>query len=218
MADIAMGNVDLTDELLEGKEEFFTAEELEAGEHRNKDKLDGYYLTVLKKSPELVKQITPADEPILKHITYVEPIVYADKDDYAVKFHFSANEWFTNSTLEVTVVTDTEGNATEIKSDVITWAEGKDVTSKTVTKKQKNKRTGQARTTTKTEKIDSFFRIFESLEVINFCLDLAKCNIFALKHKTKSKIRIQVPTQKKRTRMTRVPIWTSMRNSKRWKV
>jgi nucleosome assembly protein 1-like 1 len=194
MADIAMGNVELTDELLEGKEEFFTAEELEAGEHRNKDKLDGYYLTVLKKSPELVKQITPADEPILKHITYVEPIVYADKDDYAVKFHFSANEWFTNSTLEVTVVTDTEGNATEIKSDVITWAEGKDVTSKTVTKKQKNKRTGQARTTTKTEKIDSFFRIFESLEVTNFCLALANCNtlpwfpanciIFVLKHKT----------------------------------
>merc|ERR1712187_197320 len=33
--DIVMGKTELTDELLEGKEEFFTAEELESGVHKN---------------------------------------------------------------------------------------------------------------------------------------------------------------------------------------
>lgn len=106
----------------------------------------------------------PSDEPILKHLTWVEPVVWSDKDDYALKFHFSANEHFTNETLEVVVVMNEEGTATEIKSDTINWNADKNVTVKTTTKKQKNKRTGQTRNVTKSTKVDCFFNIFQNLK------------------------------------------------------
>jgi len=164
MAEIAMGNVELTDDLLEGKEDFFTPEELAAKEHLIKGKFDSFYLTVLKKCPSIASTIKAGDEPILKHLTLIEPSVFNDKDDYVLRFHFSANEYFTNESIEVTVVMDDEGTATEIKSDKINWNESKNVTEKVITKKQKNKRTGQTRSTQKTSKQESFFRIFETMK------------------------------------------------------
>jgi len=163
--DIANGKA-LTDELLAGKEDFFSPEELEAKEFMNEKKLEDYYLKMLKKGPMIAEYIKSSDEPILKHLTKIETEVFEDKDDYKLKFHFSENEHFTNDVLTVHVVIDGDdeelGEATEITSDKINWNEGKNVTEKTITKKQKNKRTGQARTVTKTQKQDSFFRMFES--------------------------------------------------------
>jgi len=163
--DIANGKA-LTDEMLEGKEEFFKPEELEAKEFMNEKPLEEYYLKMLKKGSVIAEYIKSADEPILKHLTKIESEVFEDKDDYKLKFHFSENEHFTNDVLTVHVVIDGDeeelGEATEIISDKINWNEGKNITEKTITKKQKNKRTGQARTVTKVQKQDSFFRMFES--------------------------------------------------------
>jgi len=87
--------------------------------------------------------------------------VFEDKDDYKLTFNFSENEYFTNSTLEVNVTVDPEqGSATEIKSTKIEWKEGKNTCEKTITKKQNNKKTGQKRTVTKTQKVESFFHVF----------------------------------------------------------
>lgn len=44
------------------------------------------------------------------------------------------------------------------------WKEGKNITVKKITKKQKNKRTGQQREITKTEKQESFFNYFANLK------------------------------------------------------
>lgn len=78
--------------------------------------------------------------------------------------NFTANEYFENDVLSVTFhmaeprdVTKTEG--TEIK-----WKAGVNFTKKTVTKKQKNKKTGQVRNVTKEETIPSFFNLFKSIE------------------------------------------------------
>lgn len=49
-------------------------------------------------------------------------------------------------------------DATEIK-----WKEGKDITKKTITKKQKNKKTGKQRTVEKIVDADSFFNFFKSV-------------------------------------------------------
>ena len=46
----------------------------------------------------------------------------------------------------------------------IDWKKGKNVTEKTVTKKQKHKSKGQVRTVTKTVKNDSFFNFFDPPE------------------------------------------------------
>merc|ERR1712110_881134 len=53
ISDIMNGNVELTDELLEGKEEFFTAEELEKKEYLTTAPIEGFYLAALKKNPML---------------------------------------------------------------------------------------------------------------------------------------------------------------------
>lgn len=153
---------ELTDADLEGKEEFFTPEELEAKEYLTTAPLDSFYLNVLKKGPSIAEFIKSHDEPILKHLTGIENVMFEDKDDYKLNFTFSENEFFSNEVLSVHVVVNEEdGEATEIKSDKIDWKEGKNVTEKTITKKQKNKRTGQNRTVTKTQKQESFFVIFQ---------------------------------------------------------
>ena len=48
---------------------------------------------------------------------------------------------------------------TEIK-----WKEGKNLTKKSVTKKQKNKKTGKSRTVTKEVDCESFFSFFKTVE------------------------------------------------------
>jgi len=94
-------------------------------------------------------------------LTKIQCEVFEDKDDYRLTFDFSENEYFSNSTIVVNVTVDPEqGSATEIKSDKIEWKEGKNTCEKTISKKQKNKKTGQSRTVTKTQKCESFFHIF----------------------------------------------------------
>jgi len=52
----------------------------------------------------------------------------------------------------------------ETKGTEISWKEGKDVTKKTVVKKQKNKKTKAVREVTTTTKNDSFFHFFNSMK------------------------------------------------------
>jgi len=155
---------ELTDADLEGKEDFFTAEELASEDFKTSsaDPLSDYCLKILQKNPMIKEGIKAHDEPILKHLTGIDAQIFEDNDNYELKFHFSENEWFTNSDVTVTVVVDEdESEAKEIKCSGLNWKEGKNVTEKTITKKQKNKRTGQNRTVTKTQKQDSFFMVFK---------------------------------------------------------
>jgi len=46
IAAIGMGTTELTEDMLAGKEDFFSAEELAAGEHLKSAPLEGFYLTV----------------------------------------------------------------------------------------------------------------------------------------------------------------------------
>jgi len=46
IANVAMGTTTLTDDMLAGKEDYFSAEELAAGEHLKSAQLDSFYLTV----------------------------------------------------------------------------------------------------------------------------------------------------------------------------
>ena len=56
-------------------------------------------------------------------------------------------------------------NADWSESDKIEWLEGKNVTVKMVSKKQKNKKTGQTRTVQKEEPTHSFFNFFKPFDV-----------------------------------------------------
>lgn len=149
--------------MLAGKEEFFTAEELEKKEFMNVKPIEHLYLTAMKKSPTLGEYIKTADEPLINAIKHIELTTYKENDNFKLTFYFAEdNGYIEEKQLAITFVTNDEGQ--EIKSDNITWLEGKDLTKKKITKKQKNKKTGQQRTTTKVEKQDSFFNIFANLK------------------------------------------------------
>lgn len=58
-----------------------------------------------------------------------------------------------------------ENEAEKCEAPEIQWKEGKNITKKTVTKKQKNKKTGKTREIKKEVDADSFFNFFKTLDI-----------------------------------------------------
>merc|ERR1719411_147174 len=95
---------------------------------------------------------------------------------FTLEFQFNENEHFTNKVLtkyyEMKCVPDKEDpfsfEGPEIfkcKGCSIDWKKGKNLTIKTVKKKQKHKSKGSVRTITKQVKADSFFNFFDPPQV-----------------------------------------------------
>ena len=93
----------------------------------------------------------------------------ASKSDDAtiltVKFYFTDNEWFSNNCLVKEFLLDKNGSAKKTYGDAIDWKEGKNVTVKSVKKKQKNKKTGEKKVSVKEVKEESFFHFFKAINV-----------------------------------------------------
>ncbi|XP_043195431.1 nucleosome assembly protein 1-like 1 [Amphibalanus amphitrite] len=131
-----------------------------------------FWLTVCKNVDLLAEMIQEHDEPILKHLTDIRVnFSEAQPEGFTLEFHFSPNDFFTNTVLtkEYTMkCTPDEKDpfsfeGPEIIKSVgcsISWKEGKNVTEKTIKKKQKHKSHGNTRTVTKTVQNDSFFNFF----------------------------------------------------------
>nr|XP_042904317.1 nucleosome assembly protein 1-like 4 [Parasteatoda tepidariorum] len=90
---------------------------------------------------------------------------------FTLEFHFEPNEYFTNSVLtkeyglkcvpDPADVFSFEGpEIVKAKGCTIDWKKGKNVTVKTIKKKQKHKIRGAVRTVTKTVQNVSFFNFF----------------------------------------------------------
>ena len=149
--------------MLEGKEDFFTPEELENGDYKKTKLIDDLYLVALKKNPQIKELIHTYDEPLLKCLRHIELTTFKENDAFTLVFYFDENEYLENSKINVSVLCNENGDSTEIKCDPLQWKEGKNITEKKIVKKQKNKRTGQQREVVKTEKQPSFFQLFESV-------------------------------------------------------
>jgi len=91
---------------------------------------------------------------------------------YTLEFHFHENEFFTNKVLyksyELTCDSDPEYPLSydgpvmyKCTGSTINWNKGKDVTMRTVKKRQKHKSTGTVRVVLKECKQDSFFNFFD---------------------------------------------------------
>merc|ERR1712135_47853 len=111
------------------------------------------------------------DEPILKHLTDIKVHYKENPMGFILEFFFSPNEYFENTVLvkkyEMKCIPEEEDpfsfEGPEIhkcKGTVIDWKKGKNVTVKTIKKKQKHKSKGSVRTVTKTVQNDSFFNFF----------------------------------------------------------
>jgi len=148
-----------------------------------------FWLTVLKSAAHTDALIEPHDEEVLKHCTDVilkyeeeKTIEMADSGEeattigFSLQFHFEKNDYFTNEMLTKTyrlrVKPDVEGLLAYEGPEIVMctgceigWKSSENnMTTKTIKKKQKNKKTGQTRTTTSVIPQDSFFNFFQSID------------------------------------------------------
>ncbi|GAA5952962.1 hypothetical protein JCM3765_003019 [Sporobolomyces pararoseus] len=142
-----------------------TAEELEQAPKG----IPEFWLTTLKNHLGLSELITERDEEALKHLVDIR-VTYPEggKSGFTLVFEFSegAKEFFENTKLEKSYFYQDEvGYEGDFVYDhaegtKIQWKEGKDLTVKIETKKQRNKNTNQTRIVKKAVPTESFFSFF----------------------------------------------------------
>nr|XP_004660987.1 nucleosome assembly protein 1-like 2 [Jaculus jaculus] len=164
-------------EIEEEEEEEEEDDNTEASGEENKEEdpkgIPDFWLTVLKNVEALTPLIKKYDEPILKLLTDIKVKLSEPGEplSFTLEFHFKPNEYFKNELLTKTYVLKSRlgycdphpyrGTAIEYcKGCDIDWNEGKNVTLKTVKKKQKHRVWGTIRTVTEDYPKDSFFNYF----------------------------------------------------------
>ncbi|TPP41836.1 Nucleosome assembly protein (NAP) family protein [Leishmania donovani] len=110
--------------------------------------LEGFWLRVLRHHTVIDSTIEPHDEDVLKHLVDIRSsVAEGEYGSFQVIFTFSPNDFFEEETITATV--SIKDDKPELTVSPITWKPGKNVMMHTVTKKQRAKRTGQVRTTTR---------------------------------------------------------------------
>ncbi|XP_060132160.1 nucleosome assembly protein 1-like 4 isoform X3 [Zootoca vivipara] len=124
------------------------------------------------------EKLAEYDEPILKHLQDIK-VKFSEPGQpmsFTLEFYFEPNDYFTNSILTKTYKMKSEPDKTDpfsfegpeivdCEGCTIDWKKGKNVTVKTIKKKQKHKGRGTVRTITKQVPNDSFFNFFSPIKV-----------------------------------------------------
>uniref|UniRef100_A0A8C4N782 Nucleosome assembly protein 1 like 1 n=1 Tax=Eptatretus burgeri TaxID=7764 RepID=A0A8C4N782_EPTBU len=131
-----------------------------------------FWLTVFKNVDIISDLVQEHDEPILRYLKDVQ-VKFSDPGQpmsFSLEFHFEQNDFFTNMVLTKEYHMRAEPDdipfsfeGPEITSCTgckIDWKKGKNVTTKTIKKKQKHKGRGTVRTVTKVVPNESFFNFF----------------------------------------------------------
>ena len=146
------------------------------GMDENTKGIPEFWLTILKNVELISNNIQEHDEPILAHLTDIQvKLSPKPKMGFTLEFYFSPNDFFTNSVLtkhyELKAEVDPEDPFSFEGAEVskctgceINWKKGKNVTVRSVTKKQKHKSKGNVRTVEKQVPNDSFFNFFSPPE------------------------------------------------------
>ncbi|KAH0483615.1 MAG: hypothetical protein KVP17_004280 [Porospora cf. gigantea B] len=138
--------------------------------------IPSFWLTAMKNHPHLADHIQKHDEVLLR---YLEDITFHWSDDlreshsFTLTFQFSPNPFFSPEKLtkeyifcapdKVDLSSDLgEDLLSATKSSVIQWNAGCDVTERTQTRRQKNKKTLETRVIAETVRQESFFTFFVS--------------------------------------------------------
>ncbi|KAG8522547.1 Nucleosome assembly protein 1-like 4, partial [Galemys pyrenaicus] len=136
-----------------------------------------FWFTIFRNVDMLSELVQEYDEPILKHLQDIK-VKFSDPGQpmsFVLEFHFEPNDYFTNAVLTKTYKMKSEPDKADpfsfegpeiVDCDgcAIDWKKGKNVTVKTVKKKQKHKGRGTVRTITKQVPSDSFFNFFSPLK------------------------------------------------------
>jgi len=136
-----------------------------------------FWLTIFKNVEMLADMVQDHDEEPLQALNDIT-CTFSDSPvmGFKLHFHFGANDYFSNSVLtkeyemrcKPSEDAPFEFDGPEIykcKGCDIDWKQGKNLTVKTVTRKQKHKQKGSVRTIKKTVKNDSLFNFFSPPDI-----------------------------------------------------
>ncbi|XP_003798456.1 nucleosome assembly protein 1-like 4 [Otolemur garnettii] len=151
--------------------------EAETAEEPNPRGIPEFWFTIFRNVDMLSELVQEYDEPILKHLQDIK-VKFSDPGQpmsFVLEFHFEPNDYFTNSVLTKTYKMKSEPDKADpfsfegpeiVDCDgcTIDWKKGKNVTVKTIKKKQKHKGRGTVRTITKQVPNESFFNFFNPLK------------------------------------------------------
>ncbi|KAL4823680.1 hypothetical protein H8958_006773 [Nasalis larvatus] len=170
---------DEEDKILEQLKEKAKIEEEKKDEEKEEPTgIPEFWLTVFKNVDLLSDVLQEHDEPILKHLKYIK-VKFSDAGQpmsFVLEFHFEPSEYFTDEVLTKTYRMRSElddsdpfsFDGIEIMGCTgcqIDQKKGKNVTLRTIKKKQKHKGHGTDCTVTKTVSNDSCFNFFAPPEV-----------------------------------------------------
>ncbi|CAD6439653.1 1b5c7c4f-d892-4209-af1d-2ca0ba4437e5 [Sclerotinia trifoliorum] len=169
-AKIVNGEVEPTEEEIKSGEEEDEEHDAEPAEKvdESAEKIAGipeFWLSAMKNQVSLAEMITDRDEAALKDLTDIQ-MEYLDKPGFRLIFQFADNEFFTNKTITKTYFYQNESGYggdfiyDHAEGDKINWKDGKDLTVRVESKKQRNKNTKQTRVVKKTVPTESFFNFF----------------------------------------------------------
>jgi len=155
-------------EVTAGKDEEEEKETKDEAKTESNEDLKGipeFWLSAMKNNELLAETITERDEGALKHLVDIR-LAYLDTPGFKLIFEFAENEYFTNKEITKTYYYQDENGYggdfiyDHAEGDKINWKEGKDLTVRIESKKQRNKNTKQTRVVKRTVPTDSFFNFF----------------------------------------------------------
>ncbi|NXW71590.1 NP1L4 protein, partial [Hirundo rustica] len=149
----------------------------EKAEETNVKGIPDFWFTIFRNVDMLSELVHEYDEPILKHLQDIK-VKFSEPGQpmsFSLEFHFGPNDYFSNSVLTKTYKMKSEPDKTDpfsfegpeivdCEGCTIDWKKGKNVTVKTIKKKQKHKGRGTVRTITKQVPNDSFFNFFSPIK------------------------------------------------------
>ncbi|KAM5464773.1 histone chaperone [Microsporum audouinii] len=124
-----------------------------------------FWLSAMKNQISLAELITDRDEGALKELTDIR-MEYLNRPGFRLIFEFGENEFFTNKTIAKSYYYQEENGYggdfiyDHAEGEKIDWKEGKDLTVRIESKKQRNKNTKQTRVVKVTVPTESFFNFF----------------------------------------------------------
>lgn len=135
-----------------------------------------FWLTIFRNTELLASMIQSPDEPALKKLIDIKIVYEEEPMSYTLEFYFDTNEFFTNTMLTkryfLKSKVDAEFPFTFEGPEIfkcfgcnIDWHKGKNLTVKTIKRKQKHKARGAVRTITKQVPADSFFNFFNPPQI-----------------------------------------------------
>lgn len=130
-----------------------------------------FWLTIFRNTELLSSMLQAGDEPLLRKLTDIKIVYSQDPMSYTLEFHFEPNDYFENTVLTKQYFLKSKVDAEfpltfegpeifKCNGCFIDWKKGKNLTVKTIKRKQKHKNRGAIRTITKQVPADTFFNFF----------------------------------------------------------